>query len=166
MTSATLDPLVEGDAQLRALAFSDLETTLGWRNHGDSRIWFHSTGTVSAELHREWFDRYLERANDYMFILEVSGSAVAQASLYDVVSDSAEFGRLLVDPARRGQGLSHRVLALCLRVADEVLALSEIHLEVKRDNAPAIRAYVAAGFHPDPSRDGRNDSLAMSRLRR
>jgi RimJ/RimL family protein N-acetyltransferase len=98
-----------------------------------------------------------------MFILEASGRAAAQVSLYDAAGGSAEFGRLLVDPAQRGRGLSHRAIALCLHIADDVLRLAEVHLEVKGDNLRAIRAYEAAGFIHDEARSGVGGSLVMTR---
>lgn len=149
MTAVVLPPLREDDAELRMLTADDLPTTLAWRNHDDSRAWFHSTARISPEDHRAWFERYLGKDDDYVFVLDIDGTAVAQVSLYDVADGAAEFGRLLVDPEARGRGHSHRATGLCLRVADEVLGLHSVYLEVKRDNARAIRAYEAAGFRAD-----------------
>lgn len=163
MTSTLLAPLVDGDAILRPLLPTDLGTTLAWRNDPASARWFHSTAPVFPEDHREWFARYLRRETDYMFILEANGTPVAQTSLYGVEGDSAEFGRLLVDPFRRGQGLSHRAVALCLRIADDVLALKHLQLEVKPDNVRAIRVYEAAGFIRDADARGAGTSLVMRR---
>jgi RimJ/RimL family protein N-acetyltransferase len=163
VTAATPDPIVDGDATLRMLTTGDLPATMAWRNHPESRGWFHSTGEISAERHAEWFRRYLERDDDYVLILEIAGVPVAQVAVYDVSDGAAEFGRLLVDPAARGRGISHRAIALCLRFATDVLGVREIYLEVKRDNVRAIRAYEAAGFRVDESREGTDGSLAMLR---
>jgi RimJ/RimL family protein N-acetyltransferase len=163
VTSATIAAIVDGDATLRMLAEADLPTTMAWRNHPESRRWFHSTAEVSTEQHAEWFRRYLERDDDYVFVLEIGGAPVAQVSLYDVRGGTAEFGRLLVDPAARGRGISHTAVALCLRVADGVLDLSETHLEVKPDNTRAIAAYETAGFRVDDARAGTAGSLVMVR---
>jgi RimJ/RimL family protein N-acetyltransferase len=51
-------------------------------------------------------------------------------------------------------------------VADDVLALDHLRLEVKGDNLRAIRAYEAAGFIRDDTRVGAGDSLVMERNRR
>ena len=163
MTSARPAPIVDGDATLRMLAEADLATTMAWRNHPESRGWFHSTDEISAEQHAEWFRRYLGRDDDYVFVLEIAGARVAQVSLYDIRDGAAEFGRLLVDPAARGRGVSHRAVALCLRFASDALGLRELHLEVKRDNARAIRAYEAAGFRTDDSGAGAHGSTVMVR---
>jgi RimJ/RimL family protein N-acetyltransferase len=161
VTAATPAPVVDGDATLRMLAAGDLAATMEWRNHPESRVWFHTTQELSAEQHAEWFRRYLERDDDYVMILEVDGAPVAQVALYDVLDGSAEFGRLLVDPAARGRGISHRAIALCLRFGVDVLGLHELHLEVKPDNVRAIAAYEAAGFRADDARVGTAGSLVM-----
>lgn len=163
MTRKAIAPVVDGDAVLRLLEHADLADTMRWRNHADSRRWFHTSDPISGEQHRAWFDAYLQRADDYVFVLEIDGTRVAQASLYDVDATSAEFGRLLVDPTRRGAGVSHRAIALCLRVADDSLRLKRVHLEVKRANTRAIRAYANAGFR-DIARPARAaDSIVMER---
>lgn len=163
MTAASPAPIVDGDATLRMLTAEDLPVTLAWRNHPESRVWFHSTAEISGEQHAEWFRRYLERDDDHVFVLEIAGAPVAQVSLYDVRGGTAEFGRLLVDPALRGRGISHRAIRLCLRFADEVLGLRELRLEVKSDNARAVRAYEVAGFRVDEAREGTLGSLVMVR---
>jgi len=165
MTSATLAPVTDGDATLRPLAESDLPATLSWRNHPDSAPWFHSTEKIDEVQHREWYAGYLTRDDDFVFVLDVSGTPAGQAALYAVADGTAEFGRLLIDPAKRGRGLSHRAIALTLRVADEQLALERVRLEVKRDNARAIRGYLAAGFHDDDSLVGHAGSVVMERVR-
>ncbi len=163
MTSAAVTPLVDGDATLRGLAAVDLETTRAWRNHPESRVWFHTTDEIAADQHAAWFRRYLSRDDDYVLILEVGGTPVAQAAFSEVRDGSAEFGRMLVDPEARGRGLSHRMIALCLRFATEALGLREIRLEVKPDNVRAIRAYEAAGFRADEARAGTEGSWVMVR---
>jgi RimJ/RimL family protein N-acetyltransferase len=165
MTSSSLAPIVEGDLTLRMLEREDLPTTLAWRNHPDSRPWFHMSEALREEDHLAWFEAYLGRADDHVFIVERAGVPVAQVSLYDVEGGTAEFGRLVVDPAVRGTGLSRGVIGLCLRVADDVLDLREVHLEVLPDNARAITGYERAGFVTDGTRTGRHDSLIMRRSR-
>jgi RimJ/RimL family protein N-acetyltransferase len=160
VTAATPAPIVDGDATLRMLTAGDLPATIAWRNHPESRGWFHTTHEISAVEHSEWFRRYLERDDDYVLILEIAGAPVAQVSVYDVNNGVAEFGRLLVDPVARGRGISHRAIALCLRFAVEVLGLRELRLEVKTDNVRAIRAYEAAEFRVDEARV-RNDGFQV-----
>jgi RimJ/RimL family protein N-acetyltransferase len=165
MTSATLGPITVDDTVLRMLGPADLPLTREWRNHAESRGAFHSTAVITPEQHLAWFEAYLQREDDFVFVRVVGGRPVAQAALYDVVGTAGEFGRLLVDPDVRGEGLSHRVIGLCLRVADETLGLDELHLEVKPENTRAIRAYERAGFVTDADAVGQHGSLVMRRRR-
>lgn len=165
MTSVILGPVTAGDTVLRMLGAADLTLTREWRNHPESRDAFHSTAVITPEQHLGWFRSYLQKDDDFVFIMEVAGRPVAQAALYDVAGGSAEFGRLLVDPAARGEGLSHRVIALCLGIADETMRLDEVRLEVKPSNLRAITAYERAGFVADAGTPGQHGSLVMRRRR-
>lgn len=165
MTSAGVAPLTVGDATLRMLTADDLPLTRAWRNHPDSRSGFHVSDEIGDEQHRAWFENYLRRDDDYVFVMEVAGRPAAQAALYDIADGAAEFGRLVVDPATRGVGLSHRVIDLTLAIADDTLDLAEVHLEVKPENARAIAAYERAGFVHDASAVGQHGSLVMRRTR-
>jgi RimJ/RimL family protein N-acetyltransferase len=146
MTASGIDPIVEGDARIRMLDRTDLPTTLAWRNHPDSRRWFLTTDLIEPSAHERWFEGYRQRDDDYVFIVEVGGVPRAQVALSSIHDGEAEFGRLLVDPEHRGHGVAHLATGLCLRVAREALGLRALTLEVRADNAAAIRAYVRAGF--------------------
>ncbi|MFM9876665.1 MAG: GNAT family N-acetyltransferase [Rhodoglobus sp.] len=146
MTNRSIPPLHEGEATLRALTLEDLPHTLAWRNHPDSRVWFHSTETIAPQQHVDWFEKYLLRDDDYVFVVDVAGEPRAQAALYHLTAEGAEFGRLLVDPSSRGLGLAHLTIRLCLRAAREVFGMPRLTLEVKHDNLAARRAYERAGF--------------------
>lgn len=165
MTKAVVAPLVDGETTIRPLERHDLPLTLAWRNHPESRAWFHSTELIAPEQHEAWFGKYCDRLDDFVFIVEISREPVAQVALYDIADGRAEFGRLLVDPGARGRGISHIATGLCLRIADEALMLDEVHLEVKRDNSRAIVAYERAGFVVDPDTSGTDGSLKMRRTR-
>lgn len=150
MTSALIEPIAEGRATLRSLTREDLPITLAWRNHDESREWFHTTEIIDARQHAEWFDRYLTKTDDFVFIIEVDGEPVAQSAIYDVSEGQGEFGRLLVAPHARGRGLGHLAMELTARAARESFGLSRIALEVKDTNARAIAVYARAGFERKP----------------
>lgn len=160
-----LPPLRDGDAVLRSLAEADLPLTLAWRNHEASRRWFHSDAEIAWDGHLAWFQRNRDRTDDLVFILDIDDVPAAQVSLYDIEGGSAEFGRLLVDPARRGQGTGTRATQLCLRMADEVLGLRDLRLEVKAENEPAIRIYRELGFREADDQAPPAGSVFMRRHR-
>jgi len=165
MSDLGLEPVSEGAVTLRDLRASDLPATLSWRNDPRSRPWFHSDAVIEWESHLRWFRSYLGKAEDHVFVLEDEGRPVAQVSLYRIDGDSAEFGRLLVDPETRGKGYGGIASRLCLRLADEVLGLRIVHLEVKRTNSAAIKIYEALGFGIRPSATTPEDSVYMVRER-
>lgn len=165
MTSAAFAPIVDDNGELRLLEERDLPLTLSWRNHSDSRRWFHSAEIISDQQHRAWFQRYLERSDDYVFIFVNDELPVGQAAIYDIADGVATFGRVLVDPEQRRRGISHRLVAACLAAADTRLSIERLHLDVMLDNAAAIRVYEAAGFRIDESREAPQGSIAMSRER-
>ncbi|MGN6324977.1 GNAT family N-acetyltransferase [Pseudolysinimonas sp.] len=147
------------------LSVEDLTRTLAWRNDSRSRAWFHSSAIIDWASHRSWYDAYLERPDDHVFVVEIEGAPAAQVSLYGIANGSGEFGRLVVDPERRGEGIGGLASRLCLRVADDVLRLEYTHLEVIRTNLAAIRIYRSLGFDIAHSDCAPDSSLYMVRSR-
>lgn len=148
-------PIIRGKRVcLRPLAEDDLPMTLAWRNEKTIRQWFFSSEVVTPERHREWFERYLAKDNDFVFIIEEVESlktAVGQVSLYDIDWEQkrAEFGRLMIgDPMAQGKGLAKEATGLLIDYVETHLGLEEIYLDVYATNLPAIAIYSAHGFAP------------------
>src|SRR5215831_3487205 len=94
-------PLETHGVRLRLLEERDLALTRAWRNQDEIRRWFLTSDPITAEQHQEWFRRYLERDDDFVFVIEeteVLRCAVGQASVYHVdwSKGRAEFGRLMI----------------------------------------------------------------------
>jgi RimJ/RimL family protein N-acetyltransferase len=148
----SIAPLVNGRVRLRLLQESDLPLTLAWRNDDENRRWFFSTDVIAPEQHRQWFDQYRDRDDDFVFVIEETDSLkrpVGQLSLYRIEWESgrAEFGRLLIgDRDARGLGLAQIATAT---LVDDVLArwgLREIRCECRTVNTRAIAVCAAVGF--------------------
>jgi len=165
MKPQAVEPVVSDGFTLRTLAERDLPTTLEWRNHPDSRVWFLTTQEVSWETHQAWFAKYLDKVDDVVFVVDNGQEIVAQVALYDIADGHAEFGRLLVAPGARGLGLSHIAIDLCMRVADEQLGLESVVLEVRDDNHRAIAGYERAGFVRDDAARRAPDTVVFVRRR-
>ncbi len=152
MAKRQIEPLVNGRIRLRLLEDTDLPLTLGWRNRDENRFWFFSTAEISPDQHRGWFEKYRERDDDFVFVIEetdVFKRPVGQLSLYDIdwTTGRAEFGRLLIgDPEARGLGLAQLATALLVDQALERWGLAEIHLECRSTNVRAIAVCAACGF--------------------
>ena len=54
---------------LRTISMSDLENLRTWKNEHRRAFFFH--GVISREDQIKWFHGYLERPNDYMFVIAV-----------------------------------------------------------------------------------------------
>jgi len=149
-------PTLVGDrVRLRPLRESDLASTLTWRNQDHVRRWFLRSEVITFAQHRRWFDGYLERDDDFVFLIEETQElrkAIGQVALYriDWVERRAEYGRLMIGEAdATGRGLGREATSVLLEYATGTLGLREIELTVLADNAPAIAIYRGCGFRQE-----------------
>lgn len=145
---AKVNPVESGGIRLRMIEESDLSMTLAWRNRDDARIWFKSSTLLSMEQHHSWFCNYLERNNDFLFIVESDGRPVGQVSVYDIdwLKRSGEVGRFLVSPEAAGRGKMKAACSLLRDLCRESLELRYIYLEVLAGNERAYNLYSSIGF--------------------
>jgi RimJ/RimL family protein N-acetyltransferase len=142
------------------LAEADLPTTLAWRNQDSIRRWFVHSQRLTWEQHLGWFQRYADRDDDYLFVIEATDHLrrpVGQVGLYriDWQARSAEYGRVLIgDPAAQGGGYAGEATAALLDFAFREWGLRTIELEVFADNERAQRLYVHCGFESMEMKDG------------
>jgi diamine N-acetyltransferase len=148
-----MPPVIEGKrVRLRPLAQDDLPVTLAWRNEASIRKWFFSSQVVTPQQHHDWFEHYLTRDNDFVYIIEeilVLKKAIGQLSIYDIDWDQkqAEFGRFMIgETAALGQGLAKEATRLLVEFAESEWGLEQIYLEVYADNLSAIALYQRCGF--------------------
>lgn len=66
----------------------------------------------------------------------------------DEAKRDVRFGMIIVDPARRGQGMGQKMLTLALRYAFEFLNAARVTLGVFEQNAAARRCYDRLGLAP------------------
>lgn len=152
MSKREIAPIVNGRVRLRLLEESDLPMTRAWRNQDHIRQWFFTTDVIPEDRHRAWFERYRNRDDDFVFVIEETdtiGGPVGQAALYRVDWDSrrAEFGRLMIgEAAATGLGLGRLATAALTRHALTTWGLHEVYLDVMETNARAIAIYEQCGF--------------------
>lgn len=151
-----LEPFGNDTIQLRLITESDLDLTLGWRNHDDVRCWFKQSHIIARYHHQAWFDQYANRDDDFVFIVEALGRPVGQASVYgiDWEKGAAEVGRFMAAPASRGCGYIRMACAELLQFCRTSLHLNFVFLEVKEDNERAIRLYARNGFREEGRAQG------------
>ena len=102
-----------------------------------------------ASFHRGWSDGEIERLlidRNVVAHRAMVGRSLAGFILSRLIAGEAEILSVAVAPARRGRGLSRRLLDLHLRRL-VALGTRAVFLEVDEDNLPARRLYARAGFH-------------------
>lgn len=151
-----IEPFGNELVNLRLIEEKDLETTLSWRNRDEVRIWFKTSNPLSWDQHYAWYKRYINKDNDFLFIVEVDGHPVGQASVYDIdwVSGSAEVGRFLAAPEGKGRGYIGQACAELIRACAGRLGLRYIFLEVLENNERAIRLYERNDFVEEQRYEG------------
>lgn len=146
----TIDPFVFQAIRLRLIQEDDLPMTLAWRNRDEVRKWFKYSDMLSIENHREWFQKYLLRDNDFLFVVEdvSTGLPVGQASVYGIDWERGigEVGRFIAAPDFRGRGYMKQACAAIADVSFNCLGLKEVFLEVFPDNERAIHVYQLVGY--------------------
>lgn len=150
MPKERMKALATARVRLAPLTESDLRMVLDWRNAARER--FLDSGFVSFEDHRSWFRRYLDRDNDFDFVIwetRALNRPVGRVALYDIDwrSRSAQYGRLVIGDAEAlGTGIAREATELLLGHAFKDLGLEEVRLVVLRGNERAIGLYRHCGF--------------------
>lgn len=153
-------PIENQRIRLRLLDRNDLEMTRNWRNQDSIRKWFVHSDIITSEQHRQWFESYLTRDNDFVFVIEERVELrrpVGQVALYNIEWEQlrAELGRLMIgDLEAQGKGLARGAVALLIEFVEQTWAIREIYLDVYADNYPAISIYKSTGFRPTMESDG------------
>lgn len=120
------------------------------------------------DRHMAWFNQYLARDDDYVFIIERLSrkkEPIGQISLYkiDLEKRKAEFGRLLIgEPAAKRKGIAKKATEILLDYAFTNLGIKTIQLEVLPGNSPAILLYEKCGFTQTSMNA---DSIVMTKQR-
>jgi len=139
------------DLSLRPFGRPDFDRLLAWIDSPESlMLWagpfFHFPLDV-AQL--EAYRASAERASSPRRIFtacDASGARVGHIELNDIDGHSSRLSRVLVDPARRGQGFGRAMVRPILRLAFAELGLHRVDLFVFDFNRAAIRCYEAEGF--------------------
>lgn len=151
---SNLQPIENQRMRLRLLERGDLEMTRQWRNQDSVRRWFVHSEIISAEQHQQWFEAYLSKDDDFVFIIEDTMALkrpIGQIALYNIEWDQrrAEFGRLMVgDLEARGRGFAKDAVMLLLEFAERAWRIDKTYLYVYANNYPAIKVYQSTGFIP------------------
>ncbi|MFM0278445.1 GNAT family N-acetyltransferase [Paraburkholderia sediminicola] len=151
-------PFAAGSLRLRLLSEADLPSTLEWRNRDGVRQQFGTSDALQWDQHAGWFQRYLDKPDDLVFIVEDAATyaRIGQVAIYaiDAVARNAEIGRFVVAPEFQGNGLMRQGIAALIKFAGEILELASVYLQVRESNDHARRLYTHLGFVEVSRADG------------
>lgn len=137
------------DLVLRPIEKEDIDRARSWRNKESIRKSFLYQDVISSSEQHQWYQSYLEKEDDIMFIIEFKDAPIGTAALYhiDLMNKEAEFGRLMIgEESARGNQIGYRATKLVCQFGFEKLNLAQIKLEVFSDNPYAKKHYIKAGF--------------------
>lgn len=128
--------------RLRSIGPADLEDLRTWKN-ANAR-WFFHKDPITPEQQRRWFEGYLGRANDHMFIVEAGALRAGCLGFRTLEDGSVDCYNIIAAPEGKGKGLLKAgMAALCsyaLRGAPK-----RVMLVIVSDN-PARGFYEKCGF--------------------
>ena len=150
---AAAPPFLEGErCYLRPLARSDLDGN--WRNWlNDPEVtsfMFHGTFPTTADSNAEFYEQVSRSSSDLVLAVAAKddGEHVGNVGLHriDWVNRSAEFGILIGERGRWGQGIGTEAARLIVGHGFDRLNLHRIWLGVFAAHTAAIEVYERIGF--------------------
>jgi RimJ/RimL family protein N-acetyltransferase len=159
---------------LRPLADTDTDLILRWRAEPLVAHQLFSERPPTRVEHEAWL-RGMRAAGDRLEFIIVSkdgNQPCGTIGLSQITGTGAEYGVIIGEPDRRGQGIAFEASEVLLDFAFSVLRLESVMLRVFADNAEATRLYRSLGFTEDASagteqvKDGVRRNIAAMRLKR
>jgi RimJ/RimL family protein N-acetyltransferase len=136
--------------RLRALALQDCETLLSWIPSADALYQWAGPWDFRWPLDRLQLRRDLERGGDQRrrYVAVDTGDEPFGHAMLTIQPEHGlgVVGRVLIDPARRGEGLGTALMHEIVRVGFDELGLHRLQLGVYDFNLGAIACYERAGF--------------------
>ena len=151
---------------IKPLKIDQIEGLRTIRNKLENRVWFINSSEISQNDQQNWFKKYLEVNNDFMFSIYLRDNPklfIGAVGIYNVdfVSLTAEFGRIVIDKSRIiEKGIGRDATISALKFGFKVLKLDSIYLEVYRENYRAINMYHSVGFE-DIDNNNKSDLIRM-----
>lgn len=144
LTSSEFDRLL-----LRSIAEADQENLRRWKNA--NRLAFFYQEVISPEDQAKWFEGYLEREHDWMFVVDAMGEAIGCMGFRLMHSAADVYNVILGNPSMGGQGWMRNAMRLmCSYVVAEFTR--EIKVKVMRSNQ-ALGWYRKIGFYEYATHD-------------
>ena len=142
------------DKLIKVESYPGVFITLNIMNYlNDLRVWknrnknfFYYKKNISMSEQRSWFQSYLDRPSDYMFVVLFNGDRVGCMGVRNIGLAWDVYNIILGEVHYGGRGIMSSAFQAMLRFCGEQNELP-ITLEVLKDN-PAINWYRKNGFLP------------------
>ena len=145
----TLVSLEFDSVMLQSISESDQENLRQWKNA--NRFAFFHQEILTSEDQARWFQGYLEREYDWMFIVSTKAQPIGCMGFRLINSAADVYNVILGNPHMGKQGLMRNAMRLmCSYIAAGFTR--EIGVKVMRSN-PALEWYRKLGFCEDTSND-------------
>jgi len=130
-----------GPITLRSIGEADLENLRSWKNANRQAFFFKDE--ITPEGQRAWFQSYLGRPNDYMFVVEAEGRPVGCMG-FRLEPVAADCYNIIGAPQGTGRGLmTHAMKTLCSYILKE--HTPRLGCKVLKAN-PAVGWYQKCGY--------------------
>jgi RimJ/RimL family protein N-acetyltransferase len=140
---------LRGDlVELRPFRAEDARVVWEWANDPQVRASAFSPEPIAWDDHRRWFEAGLDDPRSHRYLAVADGVPWGQIRF-----DEADDGPALVDVSvagtARGNGLAAPLVRAGVRRVFDESDLRVVRAEVRADNEPSIRAFLAADFDLD-----------------
>jgi RimJ/RimL family protein N-acetyltransferase len=137
--------------RLRAATLADAAQLYRWRVDAETVRQSIAPPPASVDEHRGWLERQLRDPRVALYVAhdEERRADVGAVRIDRRSDDEAEIS-ITVDPAHRGRGYSHELIACGVHAA----GVPRIVARVKPDNLRSLRAFRALGFAGDDAGGG------------
>lgn len=129
---------------VRPVEERDIESLRTWKN--EHRAAFFHQQTISAAQQAEWFEAFLARAKEQLFMLEHTGRPIACVGFRLLEGGAVDLFNLILganDYRRRGVASA---FYQCLEDGLAQRGIERVELKVLPNNRPAISFYQRHGF--------------------
>ena len=132
----------EPRVSLRAVEPRDLDDLRVWKNANKKGFFFQ--GDITPEMQKDWFASYLQRPDDFMFVVEHEGRKAGCMGFRLQKDGSADAYNIIAAPGGAGKGLMKAAMRLmCAHIASH--HTRDIGCLVVKGN-PAVSFYEHCGF--------------------
>ena len=122
------------------LSLEQIKEVLFWRNHPIIRKHMRNNNEISLSEHLKFIENLKNDSSRCYFYMYENQSGVGTFSLTTIKDNSAEIG-IYVNPSLQGKGYGAKIIYYMINYAVTELKLTNLYLEVYKDNVAAIHLY-------------------------